>query len=360
MKNKQNTKREEIETQIRELDSEVGKLSAEKIDQAQLLVGLRAKLQQIEERLEAKTAGGASLARQGACVNPGVNEANLSPAEREELNTARNAVKTAAAAFKQLETLIADKEHELADLLQEKSVIVCSSAADEVISFQAQVKQVKEEISTLQAAISRQREIISSAGNNASTDDSLIARRAEILADISIGKATLDDLDSIDRQIQESDRESLEARSQAKQAIANANQTITGLQTKLEKAESELKGLEARGTHVVHEFLISEAEKAGAEYLQAFNSLETSFRRLIAIDRIMTRRKYKGICLAKTDEILIPAFDLNSHAEKRGKIAFNKSELIMSSISGSGRHHNKVEDDAAAEINRWKKAGIAL
>ena len=355
MRGKEKKTREQVESQINLVNSEIADLSAQKADKALDLAKLRASLNQLEERFS-ETAGAASLAREGACVRPGVNEAALLPGEREEYHAAREAVNTASVACNGLESLIADKDSVLADLLQERLMIVCCSAADEMISFQAQVKRVSEEIRTLQGAIASQEKIISEAKEKTSPECNLSAKRAEVLADIALKKATSNDLEDIDKQIQESDRKSSAARNQATQAIVTANQTITGLRVKLEKVESELKGLEARKTVIVHDFLTAEAEKIGEEYLKAFNSLEASFRRLIALDRIMKRNGCKTIGLAKKDEILIPAFDLKSHADRRGKISESKSVLQL--INTASGRNNELEGDVAAEINRWKTSGI--
>lgn len=352
MRNQQNKGREEIECRIIQVNSELAGLSAEKEDKARQLARLRAESQQIEERLSERTAGAVSYAREGACVSPGVNESNLSTGEREDFNAAREAVNTAVAVYNKLGKLIADKEHVLADLLQERAVIVCSSAADETISFQAETKRAREEVITLRGAIARQEESISAEEEKAPRESDLTAKRAEILAEISIGgKATLDDLESIDRQIQE--------RGELSAARSQVNQTIAGLRVKLMKAESELKGLEARWPTVVNEFLTAEAEKIGEEYLQAANSLEACFRRLIALDRIMKRKEFAGIASGRVAEILIPAFNLKSQADKRGKLNFNKYELQITNTA-SGRHNHELEGDISTEINKWNVSGIEL
>lgn len=355
---KQVKTRGEVDAQINQINAEIGELLPEKDDNSRPVNILRLELQHLESRLSEKTTGATiKNSGYGATLKETINERNLSLEEAEILKTARLNLATATKNDQKLTAIIESKEQQLAALLQEKSMLINAAAMGEIICYQGRMEHATQSVVTLEEAITKQQEIIAAAEGELSSNHTLKDKRVEILAEIAINgsKYTTKDLEVIDMQIQAESSELEAKRKKAGNIIADAKQTIIGLKAKLTTAKARLAELEANKNQVIREFLTAEAGRLGEDYLRAVNSLETSFRQLIAINKIMTRNGFPAIASGSAEALFIPAFNIEAFSDKK-KSANNSIHLINTFV----HYSDERQKDVAEIISRWNEAGVVI
>lgn len=352
--------RGEVEKQIESINTEIGGLLAEKDDKCRQVNIRSLELQQLESRLSEKTTGATIRdSGYGATLKETINEKALSPEEAEILKVARLALTTATDNCQKVIESIERKEQQLSALLQEKSKLINAAATGEILSYQSRMEQAKQTVIILEETITKQQKIIAIAEGELSNNHTLKDKRAEILAEIAINgsKYTEKDLKSIDEQIQSESSEMEANRKKTSKTITDAKQTIVGLQAKLTTAKVRQNELEANKSQVIREFLTAEAERIGEDYLRAVNSLETSFRQLIAISKIMVRTGQPAIHRGSAEALFIPAFNLDVVANKKNKNAVNNS---LSLINTAANYRDESQKDITDTLKRWNEAGIVI
>jgi chromosome segregation ATPase len=199
----------------------------------------------------------------------------------QKLKSAAEASKDAAAdAVKRKETL----SREINELSNELENFGYLLGVDEVLRYQEDVAQAEKKVTGFQTLIAVQEDIIQKARQAAPDSlDTLLRKREDILADISMGKATDKDLKALDEEIAAQDEAVIEFNKTASQA----NQVIAGLQRKLSAAEDELNLLQSRRQDVFTEFLMGRAEILGEEYVELSMQLIDKYKQLVALDQII-------------------------------------------------------------------------
>jgi len=352
--------RGEVENQIKQMESEISGLLSEKDDKSRQVNRLKLELQQMESRLSEKTTGATIRdSGYGATLKETINEKALSLEEVESLKAARLAITTATDNHQKVTAALESKEQQLSALLQEKSKLINAAAIGEILSHQSRMEQAKQTVIIMEEAISKQQEIIAIAERDLSSNHTLKDKRAEILAEIAINgsKYTGKDLEAIDKQIQSESSEVEANRKKATKTITDAKQTISALEAKLTTAKGRQNELETNNSQVIREFLAAEAERAGEDYLRAVNSLEASFRQLIAISKIMVRNGQPAIHSGTAEALFIPAFNLEVVAIKANK---NTSSNSLRLINTAANYRDELQKDITDTISRWNKAGVVI
>jgi len=347
--------RQAVESQINQISTEIAELTAEK--DALKIGRLRADLEQLEEQLSLKTTGAvASSGGLSASLVVKIKEENLSLEDAKNLKEKRIALDEAISSSKKLEERINYNQQHLAELHQQRTTIINAAAIGNMVAFQNQSSKAINAINDLKNAINQQQTIIEQAEEALSRDTGLTEKRAEILAEIAMGnESAIKELKAIDDKIKVQSGELQVKKEAANKSIYDARMTITGLSIKLKNAESTLAKLEARSESVLSEFLTAEAEQIGNEYLKAAVSLETSFRRLIAVNRIMCRAGLKPISTGAAEGLFIPAFSIQPLIARTGN---NRGLKLMN--TATGYYLKELESDVEAEIKRWNDAGCRL
>jgi hypothetical protein len=138
-------------------------------------------------------------------------------------------------------------------------------------------------------------------------------KREEILADIALGTVDKKELTAIDDQLQKVTDAASVSTGKMDETVTVARQTITGLQRKLAIVQDELEMAIFAKTCAEKRFLMAEAEKAGREYADAAIVLAANFRRLLALNAIMSDKDRSSIESGDFRRISIPLFSLDCH-----------------------------------------------
>ncbi|HNX77562.1 MAG TPA: hypothetical protein PKM56_17920 [Candidatus Rifleibacterium sp.] len=225
------------------------------------------------------------------------------------------------------------------------------------IGLQDRCKVMSEKINSLQKAISDQEEIKAKARSAVPSMQSLNNERENLLAKIALGEASQKDLDSFDKKYAKELTATREARQLSESIISSADQTIAGLRRCLNNAELELTTLTDQKDSARLDFLRSEVEKVGAEYLDLAYALTEKYKRIVGIEVLM--RKFTanpGIRTANGDIFKIPMFNLpvfKNLLQKEPAGTFPDAHI-------AAKFHSSLDVSRDAEKERMAKLGVDL
>lgn len=202
------------------------------------------------------------------------------------------------------------------------------------------------------------------AKSNIPNVDHLLERRADLLADLAIGVASLADIDAIDTQIATETKAIAATVKSAGQRVANANQALQGLRRKRDQSAQELQELNTATPDVVLDAILGEMELVCEEYVGAAFALREQFLRLTALERMSKRFQRPGMRRAGVDAVpgdvvfavpLIKLPQCEAHANK-----FNLSRGVL--LSNEPRYDDfipqQIDQAITAEIKRLADVGV--
>jgi hypothetical protein len=134
---------------------------------------------------------------------------------------------------------------------------------------------------------------LTEAGSNIPNVDHLLQQREDILADRAIGSASQADIDAIDAQIATETKAMAAAKANGR--VADAKQTLQGLQRKREQVGQELQELTAASGGVVFSLIRSEMEQECERYVEAALAVKASLLRLFALERMSSHFVKSGV-----------------------------------------------------------------
>lgn len=273
----------------------------------------------------------------------GGNESNLSETRKAEyLRLKEDAGQKQKVLLKKLEeekALLA----ELDELKARLSSLSRAASADNVLQLQTDVAEIESRITELTTAISREEDKVRQGNANSSLLDKLNRQREDLLADVALGvKVDQTAQQQIENKIAEEEQRVREAYNLACQA-ANA---IAGLQRKIEEAQQEHTAKKEALQQAYCDFLITEVEKAGAEFSKTAERLWGQFSRVLALGEMIEKHPSadgKQIITGKCREFNIPAFMLDAcSSQKKSDFLFDFKNIDISAAI------NSVKGDIAA------------
>lgn len=223
-------------------------------------------------------------------------------------NQALNEYTIAAAKEKALRT-------ELDDLKAELKNIVRQAAAEDVLRHQTKVHSIVFQISEYKRVIALEEDNIAQSNVGSKQLGPLHLKRSDLMADRALGKTVeQSSLDEIETQI--SKEESLI--NQAKAVRSSAEIIIGGLKRKINDDENILAPMKSNLQAIYSDYLISEAEKTGAEFVELAAKLWEKHLRILALGKMIEQQpSANGVSIASGDcwKFKIPAFNLKSCLE---------------------------------------------
>jgi len=190
-------------------------------------------------------------------------------------------------------------------------------ALDIVLRHQADVAEAEERVAYLQGVVEQQQGIIADAKSYVTNVPELMAKRENLLADFVLGHGNQDAIDTLDKEIAAAREELSKHTTRATSVTADAKQTIAGLKRKLEATREDLSELQSQTPSVIDSFLMIEAERLGAEYVDAALVTAEKHRQLLAMDALIVKHnnheRSKSIRGLYNMELHLPLFRLNCH-----------------------------------------------
>lgn len=202
------------------------------------------------------------------------------------------------------------KEH--TDLQAELKSISRQATLDALLWQQAKVSDIENQIAELKRVIALEEAKIAQSNDDREPQGSLHHKYSELMADRALGKVVeQSSLDEIETQITEEKKRI----SQAKAAGSQAEIVIAGLKRKILDAEQILTPAKKTLQTVYCDYLITEAEKAGGEFVVLADQLWQKHLRLLALGTMIEQSpdaSGTSIILARNRSFKIPAFNLES------------------------------------------------
>jgi len=185
-------------------------------------------------------------------------------------------------------------------------------------------------------------------------------RREEMLADISLGKATQSDLKKIDVEIDQALRQDSGAVAGHRDAV----QTLAGLRKRLAEAEARRDTLREQVPLVLGEYFLAEAERTYAEYLKQAASVAAKMSRLVALEQLYVTYGKKDpsrnhFRYSTWDDAMLPTFHLRSSSEMKSPVGRQGVLFTLDQIfyrgDGGLRDFDRLETH---EVEALRKAGL--
>lgn len=136
----------------------------------------------------------------------------------------------------------------------------------------------------------------------------LLSQREDLLAAIAIGESKNADIKELDVKIAKLGAQQKEARP----ALEALKQTIDGLQRRLQESQAELLRLQREKSSLMRQFLNVRAEALGAEYVAAAEEISGLYKRLIALNRLLSDHGQNAPLLMRGEGLHVPRFMLDS------------------------------------------------
>jgi chromosome segregation ATPase len=237
----------------------------------------------------------------------------LDAVQRDHLAPLVHAAENAEAEYQAADEWAENLNRELTALEQELEGLDCPLTAEQVLGYQAKLSEALAAVSALDSAIAAQEAVIR---DSEAQVPSLIDRtreREDLLAEIAVGKATVDDLKRLDDST-DNERATIEAaRQEASRITVPARQTIAGLSRKRDGGQANYDRIKGQVKRVYASFLEGEAGKNGAEYCAAAVTLVRCLRKASALHSLNARYGGKVLTnLLGERELFIPALPLDS------------------------------------------------
>lgn len=227
-----------------------------------------------------------------------------------------------------------------------------ATSVEEVLAFQTRGALLRKKIEDLEAAIALQEKKVVEASSGVPDISRLITKRQSLLAEIAMGKAEEAALTRFDADLEPEKAKTEEAKRQADNIIAQAQQTSAGLRPLLEAAHQALAEHNDKRTTVLDQFLKSEAEQACAAYLEHAKHVIDELLRLVALDTLI-RPYAKSFLAYGWQDSYLPLFNL---PPCRGMGA-NGDKSVLFKLQHSDTAVNKA---TTQELARIRALGVEL
>ena len=268
-------------------------------------------------------------------------------------------------------TLKADKARlaeELAELEAESSGYVHAVSEQDVLNHQKAIDETSRKMADIKGRIEEQEGYLrKAASGNTNTTAPLIREQEEILADLALGggKYEESDLTRIEEAIKKASESDQKNAAKTQALIRHVQPTIAGLRRHLADVEREANSLADLAPKIVDQFLMSEAEKVGAEYAALAEKLVSTFKRLAVLEKILIHlgvqkdsggRQPQSIFSPHCfDEMLLPTFRLKAGEKLHAQ---DGSRGVFFSAGLTGWSGERVAQEVEAEKARLEKRGV--
>lgn len=192
----------------------------------------------------------------------------------------------------------------------ELSACTIAVCAADVMEHHRQINQALGVVKGIQAAIDSQNQLIAKAIASIPNVTNRQQERYNLLADIAMGNASEKELKDLDAAISKEQSVISSAEKKAAPLIENGKATVNGLERKLAAANAALHKLESRSSEVAQRFFMGEAEEAAVQYVNNALNLKEQHLRLLGLDWIFQKNGWGRIAYDGAKPIQIPLFQL--------------------------------------------------
>lgn len=225
-----------------------------------------------------------------------------------------------------------------------------------ILAHQGEMEALSSTIANLETLISAKQREVQQAAAAVPSIEHLARTREDLLADFAVGQATAGEVNAFDAKSEAEKLAHQEAQAKAKRIAEDEAQAIAGLQRKLADAQEKLLALHAKDQGLLRNLLMSQAEAAGRDYVQAAKAITAAYLRLTALDGMLKQRGLKpaGI-IGGGVPINLPVFQL---AACDGQYHPNWPDSIFSDFLA---YSSGATDQAAGDLREeLQNLGVTL
>lgn len=175
------------------------------------------------------------------------------------------------------------------------AVAIPSEYLAALLSHQEKHDDAERRLADLNGAVKACETELAEAGSNIPNVDHLLQRRQDLLADRAIGAASQADIDAIDAQIAIETKAMTAAVARANRRIADAKQTLQGLERKRDQAGEQRQAIAAGSNLIVFNLIRNEMVQECERYVEAALAVKTSLLRLFALEQMSSSFVKSGV-----------------------------------------------------------------
>lgn len=218
-----------------------------------------------------------------------------------------------------------------------------------LLAHQDAVVKAQSAVQKLEKAIAEQEALMKDAKDKEPDLEALRVARNTTLAEVSLGLKTADDLAALDASI-----ETAEAlKSTIGPSVKRAQETIDGLNRLLQLGQEKCASLKGKSNGLTIQFLMSEAEAAGAQYADFAAELIRQYKKLAALGALLNQKGLGYNIQPMNTSLSIPCFGLESN---RPYADFHQPSSMFMTPSTAGQVVPWIEK----EQERIRAAGIEI
>jgi hypothetical protein len=192
------------------------------------------------------------------------------------------------------------------------------------LAFQGRMADKKAELSKSKVALDDQKKQLAIAHSFEDVFPALSHKREDVLAAMVVGTATARELAVVETEIDEATKLMKAHQAAHAETYRDGAGIIAGLNRKIAEVQAEIAAMSDQYRNVLAEFLRSEAERIGADYMASAQSLMVNLRQLFAIGYI-EKANGTGLCLAELDRhtlLSLPCFEQLESVKSAGDQVF--------------------------------------
>jgi hypothetical protein len=217
-------------------------------------------------------------------------------------------------------------------------------------AHQGQTKDAAAKVERIREAIAAQESELAQCKELETRLAELTHRREDLTAGLALGESNQTDLDKVNKEI--------EGICSQMVPFDSIQETIAGLQRKLDQAENEYRDHKNKAHYAFRDLLLAEAEEVGAEYLATAKQLVRLYRRALALDSFLKPLGYPvSHGLGVETQLRIPTLMLECH---KGSEAGGLTYLLGDAQDVSSHYGTLAGQDIEAERQRLAGLGIDL
>jgi len=205
----------------------------------------------------------------------------------------------------------------------------------------------------IEQLIAAQRELAAQARASVPEPATTEGERQDLLAAIAAGSSTSAALEDLDKKIVEERAAIDKATKAAGSAISNAESTIAGLDRRLQAAQEHQQAISEEGKRLLCSFLHTEAEAAGAQYVELAKAARAQLIRVRAIENLLRESgEQASFFHHNAGRFWMPSLRLQACADGRFV-----GELCSAERDSNGVAYQKATD---SERTALRKTGVKI
>ena len=179
-----------------------------------------------------------------------------------------------------------------------------------LLEHQKEIEKQKLEVTSLTRIIADKRDEFAATKVAIPDIGHLLREREDILASIAIGNKNDTDLVQFDKQSEDQKALWHKAKTEAQRVTDGIDQALSGLTRKLDTATSLLATLNARNVELNKEFIMSEANLAGLQYIEAAKVVKELYLKLKVLGVLAQKHGHRATFHPVNPEFSLPTFNL--------------------------------------------------